>query len=120
MVTFRAWVKYIDREPGLSQKGEGGQSYKYWKIKTMDVDTRRVYWFFDWSGSSEHWKAMKKYQDQVLYIEGYLNSMGKIGYSVMQRWALWDTHTNTPINPITERKGFVEVIERFLVRNEDM
>jgi len=117
MVTFRAWVKYIDKDVKTTDKGHG--TYKYHAIETMDVDTRRHYWFYDWSGYSDNWKEMEKHKDEIIYIEGYLNAMSRINYAVMQRWAIWDTHTSTPINPFTGKKGFVEVIERFKVRNEN-
>ena len=117
MVTFRAMVKYIDRTTRTTTRG--GPVQKYHVIKCMDTDTRRYFWFYDWSGSSDNWKEMEKHPDEILYIEGYVNSRPPMNFLVMQRWAVWDPVSRAPVNPFTGNRGFVEAVEKFKLPKDE-
>ena len=111
MVTFRGYVKYIS---GATQTTapDDRRPFKYSLIRVQDVDTRRFYWLYDWSGNSETRRKMEHLKDELLVVEGYLNSAGRVNYAVLQRWGIWDREKHRAINPFTEKTGYAEVLKK--------
>ena len=110
MVTFRGYVKYLDGET-QTKAPDDRRPFKYTVLKVQDIDTRRIYWLYDWSGNSEARRKMRQLKDDIFVVEGYLNSAGKVNYAVLQRWGIWDTEKHRAINPFTEKTGYAEVLK---------
>ena len=107
MVTFSGQVRYISHEGHTTQRGQHRQRYS--TIKVKDVDTKRVYWLYDWSGDTHNGTLMHNHRHELLFIQGYLNSAGKTNFAVLQRWGVWDVSRMTVLHPVTRRDGFIEV-----------
>lgn len=109
MLTFSGYVKFLSYQTHTT-RGEGFKS-KFCTIRVQDIGTRRVYWLYDWSGSTENARKMEKLQDSILYVGGYLNSSGKLNFAVLQRWGIYREGQHSPVHPETGEDGYMEVLK---------
>ena len=109
MMAFSGYVKFLEYR--VHTTSGSGYKTKFCTIKVQDVDTRRIYWLYDWSGNTENARKMEKLKDVILFVGGYLNSSGKLNFAVLQRWGIYRAEHHSPIHPETGEDGYVEVLK---------
>lgn len=109
MMAFSGYVKFLEYRTHTTR----GSQYKakFCTIKVQDIDTRRVYWLYDWSGHTDNARKMEKQKDNILFVGGYLNSAGKLNFAVLQRWGIYKQGHHTPTHPDTGEDGYMEVLK---------
>jgi len=108
-MTFSGYVKYKDHESHTTQRGK--RRNRFVTIRVQEIETNRIYWLYDWSGRGNNATMMLNHRHEVLYVQGYMNSHGKMSFAVLQRWGIWDHERGMSLHPVTRQAGYIEVKE---------
>lgn len=108
-MTFHALVEFIRYEEQTKKNSKGGLPTKSVWIVVRDVGTKRIHWLGDWSGGVDNAKTMASCKAQVLEVQGFVNAKGKIHFTVLERWGVWNESERCSINPITGNHGLIHL-----------